>query len=122
MTWPASPTSTDERGAPLARQHQRQGDQERRRRARRARRGLQHPHGRARRRLTLSEDGSYTIAGLEPGPYVIRVEPLDDADINSFFDSDTTSTSTSRCSSTMRVVVVPSGGGVRDVNVKVTPK
>ena len=32
-------------------------------------------------------DGSFVIAGLDPGPQVIRVEPLDDADIDSFFDS-----------------------------------
>ena len=37
--------------------------------------------------FSLNDDGGFTIAGLEPGPYVLRVEPLDDGDINSFFDA-----------------------------------
>ena len=28
------------------------------------------------------------IAGLQPGPHILRAEPLDDGDINSFFDDD----------------------------------
>jgi hypothetical protein len=72
--------------------------------------------------LTLSEDGGFTIAGLEPGPYVLRVEPLDDGDINSFFDSDTEVDVDFRVKFHDRIVVVPQGGGVRDVNITVTPK
>lgn len=37
---------------------------------------------------TLSDDGSFAIAGLPPGPHVLRVEPLDDADVESFFAPD----------------------------------
>ena len=29
--------------------------------------------------FTLAQDGSFTIAGLDPGLYVVRAEPLDDA-------------------------------------------
>lgn len=36
--------------------------------------------------FTLNEAGEFEIAGLRPGPHVIRVEPLDDADLESFFD------------------------------------
>ena len=72
--------------------------------------------------LTLNEDGGYTIAGLEAGPYVIRVEPLDDADINSFFDSDTDVDIDFKVQFHDRIVVVPEGGGVRTVDIKVTPK
>jgi hypothetical protein len=72
--------------------------------------------------LTLNEDGGYTIAGLESGPYVVRVEPLDDADINSFFDSDTDVDIDFRVQFHDRIVVVPEGGGVRGVDIKVTPK
>ena len=72
--------------------------------------------------LTLNEDGGYTIAGLEPGPYVIRVEPLDDADLNSFFDSDTDVDIDFKVQFHDRIVVVPEGGGVRGVDIKVTPK
>ena len=72
--------------------------------------------------LTLNEDGGYTIAGLEAGPYVIRVEPLDDADINSFFDSDTDVDIDFKVQFHDRIVVVPEGGGVRSIDIKVTPK
>ena len=34
---------------------------------------------------TLADDGTFAIAGLSPGPHVLRVEPLDDADVESFF-------------------------------------
>ncbi len=34
----------------------------------------------------MNEDGEFEITGLTPGPHVIRVEPLDDADLESFFD------------------------------------
>jgi hypothetical protein len=72
--------------------------------------------------LTLNEDGGYTIAGLEPGPYVVRVEPLDDADIDSFFDSDTDADIDFKVQYHDGIVVVPEGGGVRSVDIKVTPK
>ena len=35
--------------------------------------------------FSLGEGGTFQIAGLTPGAHVIRVEPLDDADIDSFF-------------------------------------
>ncbi len=35
--------------------------------------------------FTLTGDGEFVIAGLEPGPYILRVEPLDDADVDGFF-------------------------------------
>jgi hypothetical protein len=72
--------------------------------------------------LTLNEEGGYTIAGLEPGPYVLRVEPLDDGDINSFFDPDTDVDLDFKVQFHNRIVVVPSGGGVRDVDIRVTAK
>lgn len=72
--------------------------------------------------LTLNEEGGYTIAGLAPGPYVLRVEPLDDGDINSFFDSDTDVDIDFKVQFHDGIVVVPSGGGVRDVDIKVTSK
>ena len=33
-----------------------------------------------------SGDGTFRIAGLTPGPHVIRVEPIDDAEVDSFLD------------------------------------
>lgn len=35
--------------------------------------------------FSLNETGEFVIAGLEAGPYVLRVEPLDDANTDSFF-------------------------------------
>jgi hypothetical protein len=33
-----------------------------------------------------NDEGEYVIGGLEPGAYVFRVEPLDDGDVESFFE------------------------------------
>ena len=33
---------------------------------------------------SLNTDGEFVIAGLTPGPYLVRVEPLDDGDTESF--------------------------------------
>src|SRR5262245_42793108 len=35
--------------------------------------------------FSLDTDGHFSIAGLTPGPYVVRVEPIDDAGVDSFF-------------------------------------
>jgi hypothetical protein len=72
--------------------------------------------------FSLTDDGSYTIAGLEPGPYVLRVEPLDDGDLTSFFDASVDVDVDFKVRFHDRIVVVPQGGGVRDIDVKVTPK
>jgi hypothetical protein len=38
--------------------------------------------------FALGDNGEFQILGLRPGAYVLRVEPLDDADIDSFFSLD----------------------------------
>ena len=35
--------------------------------------------------FSLNQLGEFVIAGLEPGPYVVRAEPLDDVDVEGFF-------------------------------------
>ena len=72
--------------------------------------------------FTLNEDGSFTIAGLEAGPLVLRVEPLEDGDIESFFDASLDVDLDFRVRFHDKVVVVPLGGGTRNVEIKVTPK
>ena len=72
--------------------------------------------------FSLTEDGTFTIAGLEPGPHVLRAEPLDDGDIESFFDSSVNVDINFRVRFHDRIVVVPQGGGTRDIEIKVTPK
>ena len=37
--------------------------------------------------FSITDDGDYVINGLEPGTYVVRVEPLDDGDVESFFEN-----------------------------------
>jgi hypothetical protein len=37
--------------------------------------------------FTLNTSGEFEIEGLSAGPHVVRVEPLDDASIDSFFDA-----------------------------------
>jgi hypothetical protein len=72
--------------------------------------------------FSLNERGDFVIAGLDPGAYVLRAEPLDDGDVNSFFDDDFDVDVDFRVSFYERVVAVPRGGGARDVEIKVTAK
>ena len=72
--------------------------------------------------FSLTNDGAFTIAGLEAGPYVLRAEPLDDGDISSFFDASLNVDVNFNVRFHDRIVVVPAGGGARDVEIKVTPK
>ena len=71
--------------------------------------------------FSLNNEGGFTIAGLEPGTYTLRTEPLDDADVSSFFDSSLNIDVNFGVRFHDRVVVAP-GSGTRDVEVKVTPK
>jgi hypothetical protein len=70
--------------------------------------------------FSLSPAGDFVIAGLEPGTYIVRAEPLDDADPESFFtgpiDVDFTVTYLPR------IVTAPRGGGSDAVEVQVRPK
>ncbi len=72
--------------------------------------------------FSLNEDGDFVIAGLDPGPYILRAEPLDDGDINSFFDSDTDVDVNFQVKIHDRVVAVPRGGGANNVEIRVNPK
>jgi hypothetical protein len=70
--------------------------------------------------FTLNSNGDYVIGALPPGPYVVRVEPLDDADPESFFPGITDVNFTVTYSP--RLVIAPSGGNAEGVNVEVRPK
>jgi hypothetical protein len=72
--------------------------------------------------FTLTEQGTFTIAGLEPGPYVLRVEPIDDGDIESFLDRSLDVDVDFKVGFHDRVVVVPRGGGSESAEIKVIPK
>jgi hypothetical protein len=73
--------------------------------------------------LSLNDQGEFSIAGLSPGPRIIRVEPLDDADLDSYFDTSTTTVDLDfRVSFLNRLVVVPRGGDSGAIEVKVVAK
>jgi hypothetical protein len=71
--------------------------------------------------FTLNDAGEFHIAGLKPGPYVVRVEPLDDADIDSFFEPAGVEVNF-RPVFYSRLVAVPSGGTAPRFDVVVMPK
>jgi hypothetical protein len=70
--------------------------------------------------FTLNPEGEFVIAGLEPGPHLLRVEPLDDGDVESFLsgpvDLDFTATYG------QRMVVAPAGGASEAIEIVVRPK
>ena len=72
--------------------------------------------------FSLSDDGAFVIAGLDPGPHVVRVEPLDDGDIESFFDLTLNIDINFRPQFYDKIVVVPRGGGTSGVELKVVAK
>jgi hypothetical protein len=72
--------------------------------------------------FTLDDRGTFSIAGLTPGPYIVRVEPLDDADIDGFFDSAIPIDLNFRVGFYSRLVPVPKGGDSGAIEIKVTPK
>ncbi|MGE3490779.1 MAG: matrixin family metalloprotease [Vicinamibacterales bacterium] len=70
--------------------------------------------------FALNGSGEFAIARLEPGPYILRVEPLDDADIDSFFS--TTIDLDFRVTYAPRMVVAPRGGSSSPIEIRVVPK
>jgi hypothetical protein len=72
--------------------------------------------------FTLNQDGEFEIAGLAPGAHVIRVEPLDDADIDSFFDARSPIDIAFRVALHDRLFVAPRGGVGERFEVTVQPK
>jgi hypothetical protein len=70
--------------------------------------------------FTLNPNGDFVIAGLDPGPHLIRVEPLDDGEVESFLtgpvDVDFTATYGPR------MVVAPAGGSSAAIEIVVRPK
>jgi hypothetical protein len=72
--------------------------------------------------FTVNGQGNFTIAGLQPGPHVLRIEPLDDADTDSFFDPSFGADLDFLPTFFNRIVVVPTGGSGDSVEIAVRPK
>ena len=71
--------------------------------------------------FTLNNAGEFQISGLKPGAHVVRVEPLDDADVDSFFEADAVEVGFQPAFYS-RVVGVPAGGTAPRVDVSVVSK
>jgi hypothetical protein len=72
--------------------------------------------------FTLNAQGQFSIGGLSPGVYAVRVEPLDDAEVDSYFDNTQTVDLDFRVMFFDRVVVVPEGGDSGEIALKVVRK
>ncbi len=70
--------------------------------------------------FTLDANGEFAIVRLKPGPYILRVEPLDDAEVDSFFS--TPIDVDFRVTYAARMVVAPRGGSSAPIEIKVSPK
>lgn len=70
--------------------------------------------------FSLGADGTFVIAGLDPGPHIVRVEPLDDADVESFLSGEVDVDF--RAAYAPRLVVAPSGGSSAAIDIPVLPK
>jgi len=71
--------------------------------------------------FSIGAGGTFQIAGLTPGPHVIRVEPLDDADIDSFFSPSGIDVDF-QVTLLPRLIVAPAGGASDRFDVSVRPK
>ena len=69
--------------------------------------------------FTLTTSGDFVIAGLDPGPQLLRVEPLDDAALDSFFDESPPIDTAFGVTYYERLAIVPSGGSARAVEIRV---
>jgi hypothetical protein len=72
--------------------------------------------------FSLDPLGKFSIAGLTRGLYVVRVEPVDDADVESFFESDPPADIDVRAVFHDRLVGVPRGGDSGAIEIKVAGK
>jgi len=71
---------------------------------------------------TLTTGGHFVIAGLKPGQYIVRVEPLDDVDQDSVFDPDDVINVNFQVSYYSKTVAVPAGGANVAIVVAVKAK
>ena len=74
--------------------------------------------------FSVDANGSFVISSLKPGAYIVRVEPLDDADPESFFGSgDIGKVDVSfRVTFAKGFAIVPRGGGSSPLEVAVASK
>ena len=71
--------------------------------------------------FSIGQGGTFQIAGLTPGAHVIRAEPLDDADVDSFFSPSGIDVDF-QVTLFPRLIVAPAGGASERFDVSVRPK
>jgi hypothetical protein len=69
--------------------------------------------------FSIGDDGEYVINGLEPGPYIVRVEPLDDGDVESFFEDTSRVDLEFGVTYAAKIAVAPRSGVAPDVDITV---
>lgn len=72
--------------------------------------------------FSTSGTGQFAIGGLDAGAHVVRVEPLDDGELESFFLNTSAVDVDFRVTFAERLVVVPVGGAAGPVEIEVLPK
>jgi hypothetical protein len=72
--------------------------------------------------FALDDDGHFVIAGLPPGIYVVRAEPLDDGDVDSFFDTQAQVDVGFKPAYAARLIGVSGGGGGDAGDIQVSRK
>ncbi len=72
--------------------------------------------------FTQDTSGSFTVSGLAPGPVILRVEPVDDADLSSFFDDPSTVDVNFKITYYGQLAIVPAGGNSGKIQIQVAPK
>jgi hypothetical protein len=72
--------------------------------------------------FTMDASGGFAIAGLQPGAHILRVEPLDDVDIDSFFDPGVPVDLDFRATIHRRHAVAPRGGDSGEIVIPVEGK
>ena len=72
--------------------------------------------------FTVNNDGEFQIAGLAPGPHILRVEPLDDADLDSFFSRPSAIDVGFAVTFHDRLYVAPKGGAGERVTIAARPR
>ena len=72
--------------------------------------------------FSITEDGDYVINGLEPGTYVVRAEPLDDGDVESFFEDAQRVDADFAVTYYSKLAVAPRRGVAGDIDITVRPR
>jgi predicted Zn-dependent protease len=72
--------------------------------------------------FSLDSSGAFAIAGLTPGSYIVRVEPLDDGDTTSYFNSSVDVDTDFRVAYYPHILTITAGRSTPPVSIAVTPK